>query len=357
MKKVTIKDIAGICNVSVSTVSRAINNHSEISENTRKNILDIIKKTGYVPDQNARNLKITSNRTISVLIKGITNPFFTPMLRVLEEEITNAGYTFSLHKVEENLSEVEVAKNVVKNLKPEGIIFLGGYFADDTKSLSSLGIPFAMTTIINDSLNIKNSTCVGIDDFFQSKKIVQYLISLGHKEIAMVAPRKNDISIGKLRLDGYKKALEENSIECDESMIILPKKGQNPYSFYHGYDCAKKIISMEKRCTAIFCISDTAAIGAVKAIYDMGKEVPKDYSVAGFDGLEINKFLLKPITTIVQPASEIAYTSVKELLGIIQGKPYTKITKYDANLFIGETTSKPSCTGFCLNDHFGEKRI
>ncbi len=329
-----------MCGVSISTVSRAINNGEEINEQTKKKILKTIDKLGYVPNQNARNLKITKTKTIAVLIKGITNPFFTPMLKVLEEEITKAGYTFALQKVEEHLSEVDIAHKVVKNLKPEGIIFLGGYFVNDRKKLKSLDIPFTMTTIINKDLQIDRSACLGVDDFLQSEKIVKYLISLGHKKIAFIAPRTNDESIGKLRLMGYKKALDENGINFDENLILPPKKGVNPYSLENGYEIGKKIVKEKIDCTAIFAISDTVAMGAIKALDDFGKKVPQDYSIVGFDGLEINKYLLKPITTIIQPASEIAYESAKELFKIIKKKPYKKITKFDADLFIGKTTAQ-----------------
>ena len=340
MKKVTIKDVADLCGVSISTVSRAINDGGEISEKTKKKILATIKELGYIPNQNARNLKITKTKTIVVLIKGITNPFFTPMLKVLEEEITKSDYAFVLQKVEENLSELEVAQKIVKTLKPEGIIFLGGYFVNDSKKLKSLGVPYTMTTIINQDLNIDDSACIGIDDYAQSRKIVNYLISLGHKKIALLAARSDDESIGKLRLEGYKKALEENGIDFDEKLVFSPKKGINPYSLEHGYEVGEKIVKDKINCSGIFCVSDTVALGFTKAIYDCGKKIPRDYSLAGFDGLELNKYLIKPITTIVQPASEIAYKSVKNLFNIINKEPYEKVTIFDADLFIGKTTSK-----------------
>ncbi len=340
MIKPTIKDIADICGVSVSTVSRAINDAEGISAKTRARILKTIKETGYEPDTNARNLKISKNKTIAVLIKGITNPFFTPMIKVIEEEISKTGYSFVLNKVEEHSSEVDIALKMAKILKPEGIIFLGGDLRDDQEKLKALGIPYSMTTIINKEIVNKNSTCVGVDDFKESYKMVDYLISLGHRKIAFIAARANDLSIGSLRFEGYKKALADHDIEFDENLVIYPPKGLNPYSLYHGYESGKKIVGQGLDCTAIYAISDFVAIGAIKALNDMGKSVPEDYSVAGFDGLEINEFLIKPITTIVQPTSKIAYTSVKELFNIINRKEYKKVINYAGELFIGQTTAK-----------------
>lgn len=340
MTNPTIKDIASMCGVSVSTVSRAINDAEGISAKTRARILRKIKETGYEPDTNARNLKITKNKTISVLIKGITNPFFTPMVKVIEEEISKTGYSFVLNKVEEHSSEVDVAQKMAKILKPEGIIFLGGDFRNDQEKLQALGVPYSMTTIVNKDIINKNSICVGVDDYKESYKMVDYLISLGHRKISFIAARANDISIGSLRLEGYKKALSDHGIDFDENLVIYPPKGLNPYSLYHGYESGKKIVRDGLDCTAIYAISDSVAIGAIKALNDMGKLVPEDYSVAGFDGLEINEFLLKPITTIVQPTSQIAYTSVKELFKIIEKEKYKEVTSFDAKLFVGETTAK-----------------
>ncbi len=340
MKRPTIKDIASACEVSVSTVSRAINDAPGISVSTREKVLATIEEMGYIPDSNARNLKITKNKTIAVLIKGITNPFFTPMIKVLEEEISKTGYSFALTKVEENLSEIEVAQNVAKTIKPEGIIFLGGHYINDLKKLKALGIPYSMTTIINKDIINKNATCVGVDDYKESIRMVDYLISLGHRKIAFIAARSDDLSIGHLRFEGYKKALANHGIDFDPNLVIYPPKGLNPYSLYHGYESGKKIVKEEISCSAIFAVSDSVAIGAIKALSDMGKRVPEDYSVAGFDGLEINEFLLKPITTIIQPTDRIAYTSVKELFNIINNKDHKKVTSFDAELFIGETTSK-----------------
>lgn len=341
MSNPTIKDIASICEVSVSTVSRAINDAEGISPKTRERILKTIEEIGYEPDANARNLKISKNKTIAVLIKGITNPFFTPMIKVMEEEIRKTGYSFSLTKVEEHASELDVAEKIAKSLKPEGIIFLGGYSVNDKDKLKKLGVPYSLTTIFNRDTVDEKSICVGVDDFNESCKMVDYLISLGHKKIAFIAARSDDKSIGELRLEGYKKSLANHGIEFDENLVIYPPKGLDPYSLYHGYEAGNIIVKEAIDCTAIFAISDSVAIGLVKALSDMGKKVPEDYSVAGFDGLEINEFLLKPITTIIQPTDKIAHTSVKELFNIINKRKYKQVTTYAGDLFIGQTTGKP----------------
>ena len=135
MKAITIKDIAKKCGVGVSTVSRAINNHPDISEETKSKIMKVIKENNFIPNNSARNLKCLDTRTIAVLIKGIDNPFFQRMIKVFEEEIQDRKYIFVLQRVDSNQDEIEVALQLIKEKRLKGIVFLGGNFSHQEKNL------------------------------------------------------------------------------------------------------------------------------------------------------------------------------------------------------------------------------
>lgn len=341
--KITIKDIAKICKVSVSTVSRAINNKGDINEDTKKMIIDTIEKLGYKPNSNARKLKIKQSETIAVLIKGISNPFFLPMFSIIEREINQKGYKFFLHKVEENDDEVEVALKLIEEEKPKGIIFLGGFYVQDKSRLQKVKVPFVITTIINEDILLDNSAYVGIDDYLESKKITNYLISLGHRKIAFIGARKDDNSIGMLRLQGYEAAHRENNIHIDYDIVITVKGSVNPYNSKYGYEMASRLIYSKSEFSAIYCVSDTIAIGAIKKLIEKGYKIPQDISVSGFDGLEINRYLNPTITTIKQPVKEIALCACYELFSIIKNEKKIskgKIIKFKGELWSGETTKK-----------------
>ncbi|EHL16764.1 LacI family DNA-binding transcriptional regulator [Peptoanaerobacter stomatis] len=341
MSKITIRDVAKQCNVSVSTVSRAINNHPEINQRTRNIILKKIKELGYTPNSNARNLKRLETNTIAVLIKGIGNLFFQPMFKVLENEITKNGYSFLLYKVEEQDNEIDVALKLSQDIKPKGIIFLGGCFMDeDKKILEEIGIPFVVTAIVSKNMSIKNSACVGVDDFLESKKMVNYLLSLGHKKIAIIGSRYDDASIGMLRVNGYKQALTENNISIDENLIFTTTKNEDPYTFEYGYKTIDILLDKKLDFSAIYCVSDAIAIGVLKRLREKGIKSPRDYSVVGFDGLEINDYLNPTITTIKQPVENMALTACNVLFNIISGKPYKKVVTFEGELFVGQTTDK-----------------
>lgn len=342
MAKITIKDIAEKCSVSISTVSRAINNQSDISEKTREKILNTIKELNYIPNVNARKLKIKNSNAIGVLIKGLSNPFFLPMFSIIEKKINSNGYKFFFHKIEENENEIEAAIKLESQENLKGIIFLGGFYLQDEEKLQKLSVPFVISTILNKDIPLEHCASIGLDDYQESMKIIDYLISLGHKKIAFIGARKDDKSIGMMRLNGYIDALKKHDLEVNKNLIITTEKKENPYTFEYGYKKMSDLIKNKDDFTAIYLISDSMAIGAMKKLVELGYNVPEDYSIVGFDGLDINKYLTPSITTIVQPVRKIAESACDLLFELIRNnnKNKKKIIKYEGDLWIGETTKK-----------------
>ena len=126
MAEITIKDIAKECGVGVSTVSRALNNHPDINPETRRKIMEVIERTGFIPNNSARNLKRTDAKCIAMLVKGITNPFFSKMIEIIEDEAKRKRYALVLRHVEAQEDELDVALELEKEKRLRGIVFLGG---------------------------------------------------------------------------------------------------------------------------------------------------------------------------------------------------------------------------------------
>ena len=232
MEEITIRDIARICGVGVSTVSRAINNHPDINPETKETIMRVIKENNYVPNNSARNLKRQDAKAIAVLVKGINNSFFSQMIKVLEEEIKEKSYSMVLQHVDYDDDEVEVALKLVKEKRLRGIIFLGGYLVHSEEKLAQLHVPFILSTtgMLPKGFSRNTYSSVTVDDTKESYKMVDYLCKNGHKDIAIVCARKTDASIGKLRLEGYKKALKDNGIEVREELILPMRSDLEDYS-------------------------------------------------------------------------------------------------------------------------------
>lgn len=339
METITIKDIARQCGVGISTVSRAINNHPDIKPETKTMVLEVIKENNFIPNNSARNLKRTDSKTIAVLIKGITNPFFSDMIKIFEKEIQKKRYSFLLHRVEEREDEIDVAIELVKEKRLKGIVFLGGSFSHTQEKLDQLRVPFVLSTIgMTQKLDQDICSSVSVDDFVESYKMVDYLCSIGHSKIAIITASMEDESIGKLRLKGYEKALEDHNIPLNPNLFRFMKEEIDTYSLQNGYAVTKELLESKEEFTAIYAISDSMAIGACKAIFDAGKRIPEDYSVAGFDGLDFAYYYNPPITTIRQPVNQMAEATIKILFDVIKKKTQNQHKVFQGDLVVRDST-------------------
>lgn len=342
MESINIKDIARICGVGVSTVSRAINNHPDINPETKSMIMQVIKENNYIPNNSARNLKRTDSKAIAVLIKGISNPFFSKMIRIFEEEIQKKKYSFIMQRVDPSEDEVDVALELIKEKKPRGIVFLGGYFTHSKEKLEQLTVPFVLSTIgMTQSLDESQAySWVSVDDFAESYKLVDYLCRLGHKRIMILASDVNDESIGKLRLEGYRKALEDHCLPYDQELVVYAQECENCYTMDSGYRRMNQVLDRGTEFTAVYAISDSIAIGACKAVLERGGRIPEDYSIAGFDGLDIAHYYNPTITTIRQPVEEMAKATIGILFDVIKNRSGHQKKVFKAELVEGKSTRR-----------------
>lgn len=339
MEQVTIREIAKLCGVGVSTVSRAINNHPDINPVTKQMILDTIKEYNYIPNNSARNLKRSDSNTIAVLIKGISNPFFAEMIQVFEREITSKKYTFVLQHVEEFEDEVDVAIQLEKEKRLKGIVFLGGFSSHSTEKLSQLTVPFVISTV--DTSNLDESVAaVTVDNVRESRRMVEHLIQIGHEKIALLAACKDDASIGSARLKGYRLALQGKGLTFDEQLVMWTEADIPTYSMENGYALTRRLLESGTAFSCIYALSDSMAIGACKALFDAGKKVPEDCSVAGFDGLPIAHYYEPSITTMRQPRKEMAEATIKLMFDLIGEKPVRMKQVFAAELMEGKSTKR-----------------
>lgn len=341
MESVTIKDIAKICGVGVSTVSRAINNHPDINQETKDMVMETIAKYHYVPNNSARNLKRTDAKTIAVLVKGISNPLFNSMIKVIDEILTREKYTMVLQHVEDREDEVAVAIQLEKEKRLRGIVFLGGKFTHTDERLKQITVPFVLSTIGQmEGEGRQKYASVSVDDTRESARMVEYLIEKGHRRIAIVTAAEDDESVGCLRLQGYFQALAAHGIPEDRSLVHYMKKELGEFTMECGYAVANEIMEQNPDVTAIYVISDLVAIGVCKAILDAGKRVPEDYSVAGFDGLDLAKFYNPSITTLRQPTEEMAKATIRMLLDVIRHRGKCRQLLFDGELVEGNSVKK-----------------
>ncbi len=339
MEQITIKDVAKACGVGVSTVSRAINDHPNINEETKLLVLQKIDELGFVPNNSARNLKRTLGKAIAVLVKGMTNPFFNVMIKIMEEDIIAHGYTMVLRHVDPAEDEADVALVLTKEKRLCGIVFLGGIATRTGKKLDRLTVPYVVSTIGAPikGVNENDYSSVAVDDEKEGEKATEYLINKGYRDIAIFAGAADDTSVGMLRLNGYKKALKKAGIKVREELIRYLPESNSEYSYETGYLSAKKLIDENVKFDAIFAIADVMAVGAMRALLEIGKRVPEDAAIIGFDGIDLTKYCYPSVTTVAQPIKEMARATSETLFKVIDGGEHEHIV-FEGKIEERETT-------------------
>lgn len=332
----TIVDIARIAGVGVSTVSRVINNHPDVKYETRERILEIIRENNYIPNNSARVLKQTNTNNIGILIRGVFNPFFAALLKNISMSVEKAGYSIIVH-YHNNVDDVSTLVGFVKEKRLQGVICLGGNFIGvNEESFKDLGAAIVMISVdFKQPKTWKNFSTVSISNEKAGYKATSYLIEKGHREIAIILGNKQDYSIGKLRYEGYRNACIDYKIKHNLNNIIYGN-----YDTALAYEETKKFLSLNPQITAIFAIADAMAIGAAKAIEDLGYKVGEDISVMGFDGIDVARYYIPDIATIEQPQSELAEVSVKLLKGLLGNKIQNQHIVLETELIEGSSVKE-----------------
>ncbi|MEG0847461.1 MAG: LacI family DNA-binding transcriptional regulator [Niameybacter sp.] len=313
-----IKDIAKLSGVGVSTVSRVLNNHPDVKKETRDKVLEVMKEHNYVPNNSARILKSNNMKHIGVLVKGIFNPFFSEMLKIIEARINQIGYTMILHHYDANNlgdSEGEVLVSFIKGKRLQGVICLGGNFSKiEGEFFEDIDVPVVLTSV-DSHMKISNQlfSRVCIDNKKAAYEATDYLIQKGHKHIAIMLGDEFDAGVSNRRIKGYMEALAAAGIPVNKGYVVM-----GGYDYAPAYESAKVLLANQPEITALFAISDIMAIGAGKAISDCGLKIGEDISLIGFDGLNIGEYYTPSLTTIKQPGTRMAEKSIDLLMELIE---------------------------------------
>lgn len=318
----TIKDIARNCGVSVSTVSRVLNHHPDVSEEVRQRVLEEVRRSAYVPNTSARDLVRSSSDAIGVVVRGNGNLFFSAVLKTISSEIDRYGYTMTLRYIDSDADEVGAGALLEREKKLLGLIFLGGRFDYTPEELSVINIPYVCCSYTNYFGSLEDSACssVSVDDFEVAKHAVEELIRRGHRRIAALIPSRDDHSISELRFNGYLAALEENGIPFDP--WLLEETGS--YEMRDNYEGTRKLLERTKDFSGLFTLSDTIGMAAMKALEDTGIQIPEDVSVIAIDGLSVSEYAIPTLTTMVQPVEEMGKESVRILVNMIKDRSYIR---------------------------------
>lgn len=332
----TIKDIAKACGVSISTVSRVLNNRPDVSPEVRRHVMAVVEREGYIPNNSARDLVRSQSDAIGVVVRGTGNPFFSDMLKTVSREIDGSGYTMVLRQIGADEDEVKVGAILEREKKLRGILFLGGRFDYTPPELALIGVPYVCCSYTNSfgSLREEEYASVSIDDYQTAYRAVSTLLDLGHRRIAALVPSCTDRSISQLRYKGYLSALADHSVAFDSNLLV---ETGGSFSMQEAYTGMETLMGRGRDFTAVFTLSDTMAMAAIKALTDHGRKVPDDCSVIAIDGIAMSEYTIPTLTTMVQPAEEMARESVRILLDMLKNGTKPQHMRMEARLRKGDS--------------------
>ncbi|MEA3311895.1 MAG: LacI family DNA-binding transcriptional regulator [candidate division WOR-3 bacterium] len=305
MERLTIRDVAHAAGVSINTVSRALSGKPDVNEETRKTILSAAEKLGYRPNKLARGLQSNKTQTVGVVITDIANPFFSALVKGVEESAREENYSIVLQDTDENYEKEKEAIQVLLAEQVDGLLITPVQTSKETiEDLKRTGLPFVLLGRHFDGLE---TDYVVTDDVQGGFQTTEHLIELGHKRIAMINGPLH-ISSAKERFQGYQKALDHYGIELDESILSA-----GAITTEDGYKVAKSLLGRQPQPTAVFAYSDFVAFGVMKAIREVGLEIPEDIAVMGYDDVEFSSCLEVPLTTVRIPKRELGRKAMKLL--------------------------------------------
>ena len=310
-KRTTLADIAKAANVSMMTVSQAINNKPGVTNQTRKHILDLIKEMEYQPNAIARSLVTNKTKTIGLVVPDITNPFFAQIARGVEDAAYEHEYTILLINTNEELEREMNALDSLWQKDIDGIILCSSRLPE--LKLSAQIQRFPATVLLNREVlePLPNLVSINVNDQRGVQRAIQHFVEIGRKNIAFLGGPNTSFS-SQRRFVGYQTALKTAQIAYDENLVVF-----NQPNTEGGYKSTSALLSKKSTIDAIFAFNDLMAIGAIQACQQAGHRVPEDIAIIGVDDIPLSSIFHPRLTTLHVNLQQTGRLATRTLLDII----------------------------------------
>jgi len=330
---VTIKELSAACGLSISTVSKALNDYPDVSAETRELVRAAAAKLGYRPSAIARGLKIGRTFNLGVLYSddsasGFTHNYFAPVLESFKNEAERRGYdiTFITHRTDRN-NMTYLQHCLYRNV--DGVCIVNCHF-DDPEVAELIAGPLPVVTIDH---MFHNRSCVESENRQGMTDLTRYILEKGHTRIAYICGEENAVT--NIRRTSFLRTMQEAGLNVPEEYLI--------HSRYHhpaaAREATQQLIALENRPTCIIMADDYSALGGMEAIRNAGLRIPQDISVAGYDGVAILQMCRPQLTTVQQDTLRIGQAAARKLVHLIE-QPHTtfqEIISIPSRLIPGET--------------------
>lgn len=321
-KQITIRDVAKEAGVSYQTVSRALNNKGEISETTKQHVLDVAQRMGYRPSSLARGLTTNRTYTIGLLVPDISIHFFSLMVKGAEAVSAAAGYSVYLVNTLKDLQLETSALDTLWDRRVDGAVLYASLLSPE--QLRMYIERFEHAVFIN-CLNVPmiegKSAAINVDDQEGARLAVSHFIENGHSKIAFLSGPEISIS-GRRRMDGFVQGFKDYDLVADHNLIYECV----PYT-QGGYDTTIQLLKDHPDVTAVLAYNDMTAVGAIRACQDMGRKIPDDIAISGFDDIPMASVFRPTLTTVRIGKQDLGRLAMSTLIAMIEGEANSVETK------------------------------
>lgn len=333
-RNITLKDIAKELNISVSTVSRALNNHPDISNSTKEEVHALAKQYNYVPNLFAKGFRTKHTHIIGVIVPNISHFFTTTILKGILDQGEKMGYQVIVAESQNDVNKQLTMLNTMIQFGVDGILLSMARKTHDVANL--IKVKQRVPLVLFDKVSSKiPCTQVVIDEVDAAYGAVEHLINTGKKRIAIIKETENSYN-SEMRFKGYQKALEDYNLEVDPKLIVSTED----ISTDKGRIMTSALLTLRNKPDAIFAITDAAAIGAIKALKKYNVKIPEEVAVVGFSNSENATIISPSLTTVDQPGNLIGSTAIKYLIDEIEKEEesFLKTVEVKTHLVIRDST-------------------
>lgn len=311
--KPTIRDVAKMANVSISTVSRVMNSPESVVESKKQRVLGAIEELKYKPNALARGLISKKTHTLGVVIPDIRNAYYAEVIRGMEDASKKRGYSLIICNTDADRNRLFSYLNTFYEKQVDGLLYTSdAVFPDYYKELKRLRMPVVLVATHSMEYELPS---VKIDDEQAAYDATAFLIEAGHRNIGMISFDLSDSIAGQTRYQGYVRALREHNLDFSKDNVYFIQE------YYHDpYVAAESLFRQAPNLTAVFATSDVLAMGLLSYLHEKGIQVPDRISVIGFDNIRVSGLTIPKLTTVAQPMYQIGYRAVEKLHARISGE-------------------------------------
>jgi LacI family transcriptional regulator len=326
----TIREVSSLAGVSISTVSRVLNDTAPVAPETKERVLAAVKELEYQPNAFARSLVTKRSGYLGVTVNEISSLFFGALLKGIEDKAESVGMQLIVSSGHARKDQERRAIHFLYQRRPDALIVeVEALSNEELKELAREGFPFVVM-----GRYVEGLPSVYLDNEAGGRMATEYLLGQGHRNIAHISGPMY-MQDSQARLSGYKQALESYNLTFNERLVL-----EGDFSERKGQEKTRELLSRSKDFTAMFAADDQTAAGAMRALREAGLQVPEDVSIIGYDDILFAEFLHPLLTTIRQPLSDMGQAAADIALALMNGRETEVIRRFEPQLIIRESVKQ-----------------